>query len=262
MIIVAVLSIPFIVVLLRRPVLRRLALRNATRRPRETLLVVLGSLLGTAIMTGSFVVGDTFDASIRRSAYEQLGPVDEIVSANGLAAGAVVRDRIASFHDRDVDGVLPLTLTRVAIATTGRIGWPRRSRSCSRPTSPPPSRSAVTRKASGLSGATPAPGEAAIGADLASALKAKVGSTIDAFAYGASVRLRVAQILPKRGIAGFWRGQESQSNNAFVAPGTIEDLVARRQGEVAARHQSRSSSSRIVAASKAARASRARSTPR
>ena len=60
--------------------LRRLALRNVARRPRETMLVILGSLLGTAIMTGSFVVGDTFTSSIRRGAFEQLGPIDEVVS--------------------------------------------------------------------------------------------------------------------------------------------------------------------------------------
>ena len=39
MIVVAVLSLPFLFVLARKPVLRRLALRNATRRPREQLLV-------------------------------------------------------------------------------------------------------------------------------------------------------------------------------------------------------------------------------
>jgi len=75
MLIVALLSLPFLYIILRRPVLRRLALRNAARRPRETVLVILGSLLGTAIMTGSFVVGDTFTSSIRRGAYEQLGPI-------------------------------------------------------------------------------------------------------------------------------------------------------------------------------------------
>src|SRR5258708_29917746 len=106
MILVALLSLPFLFVLARKPVLRRLALRNATRRPRETALVILGSLLGTAIMTGSFVVGDTFNASIRRTAYEQLGPVDEIVSANGLEAAAILDAQVESLRDPNVDGTL------------------------------------------------------------------------------------------------------------------------------------------------------------
>ena len=73
---VLLLSAPFVYVLARRPVLRRLALRNALRRPREATLVVLGSMLGAAIITGSLVVGDTMGASVRQIAYTHLGPVD------------------------------------------------------------------------------------------------------------------------------------------------------------------------------------------
>ena len=118
MIIVAVISLPFLYVMFRRPVLRRLALRNIARRPRETVLIVLGSLLGTAIMTGSFVVGDTFTSSIRRGAYEQLGPIDEVVSVGSRADAAMLRSRLAGFTNPDVDGVLPLTFASAAIATT------------------------------------------------------------------------------------------------------------------------------------------------
>src|SRR6267378_4379093 len=118
MILVAVLSLPFLFVLARKPVLRRLALRNAVRRPRETALVILGSLLGTAIMTGSFVVGDTFNASIRRTAHTQLGPVDEIVSANGLASAPVLASLLGRLRDPNVDGTLALTSTTASAAST------------------------------------------------------------------------------------------------------------------------------------------------
>src|SRR6516225_913387 len=125
MIVVLVLSLPFLYVLLRKPVLRRLALRNASRRPRETMLVILGSLLGTAIMTGSFVVGDTFNSSIRHIAYEQLGPVDEVVSVSGLAAGGPLRAQMASLHNDNIDGVLPLTLTTAAVAAPNGLAAPK-----------------------------------------------------------------------------------------------------------------------------------------
>ena len=60
MLLIAVLvALPFLYILARRPILRRLAVRNTIRRPREATLVVLGSLLGAAIITGSAVVGDT-----------------------------------------------------------------------------------------------------------------------------------------------------------------------------------------------------------
>ncbi len=221
MIVVLVLSVPFLYVIARKPVLRRLALRNAVRRPRETALVVLGSLLGTAIMTGSFVVGDTFNASIRRAAHEQLGPIDEIVSTNGLAGAALLRDRFAGLHDANIDGTLAATRAPAATAT---VTQPRRA-------APKAQLLEIdftaARPFGGVRGATPAPGEAAIGTDLAHTLRVQVGDEVEVFAYGTSMRERVVRILPKTGVAGFWDGDETASNNVFVAPGTIASMTAR-----------------------------------
>src|SRR3974377_1931553 len=174
MIIVAALSLPFLFVLARKPVLRRLALRNAARRPRETVLVILGSLLGTAIMTGSFVVGDTFNASIKRVAYEQLGPVDEIVSASGLSGGTTLAARLGGFADPNVDGVLPVTRASASVASVGarRLAAPKAQ--LLQTDFAAARRFGGDPHATGMSGATPAPGEAAIGRDLARALHVRV----------------------------------------------------------------------------------------
>src|SRR5258706_6662898 len=72
--------------LYRRPTFRRLAFRNALRRPNEALLVVLGSLFGTAIVTSAFAVGDTLHASIRDEARTRPGPIDEIVLVHPSSA--------------------------------------------------------------------------------------------------------------------------------------------------------------------------------
>jgi putative ABC transport system permease protein len=238
MILVALLSLPFLFVLVRKPVLRRLALRNAVRRPRETALVILGSLLGTAIMTGSFVVGDTFNASIRRTAYTQLGPVDEIVSANGLAAAPVLASRLGSLRDPNVDGTLALVSTTASAAST------------TAPVRAAPKAQlletdfAAARQfgddahATGISGPTPGAGDAAVGSDLATALGVRSGDAIDAFAYGVEMRLRVQRVLPKLGVAGFWPGDETASDNIFVSPGTIAGMVARDSSRSAAPPQS------------------------
>ncbi len=74
------------------------------------------------------------------------------------------------------------------------------------------------------------PGDAVIGRDLARTLHIGTGATIEAFAYGTTVKLRVVRVLPKLGIAGFWRGDETRANNAFVAPGTIATMSAGRPG--------------------------------
>jgi putative ABC transport system permease protein len=80
-------------------------------------------------------------------------------------------------------------------------------------------------QASGLSGATPGPGETAITDDLAKRLEVTEGDEITAFLYGKELKLEVSSILPRRGLAGFWLGFETISSNAFVAPGAVEQLL-------------------------------------
>jgi len=112
-------SLPFFYILVRKPVLRRLAVRNASRRPRETALVLIGSLLGTAIITGSLIVGDTLNSSIGRSAFTQLGPTDEMVAATDSGAAAAAEKKITELRSPDIDGVLPITGTGASVATVG-----------------------------------------------------------------------------------------------------------------------------------------------
>ena len=57
------------------------------RRPTEGVLVILGSLLGTALIVASLVVGDSLNRSVRQSAYDVLGPIDEYVRSSSVAVG-------------------------------------------------------------------------------------------------------------------------------------------------------------------------------
>ncbi len=64
----------------RRPILFRMALRNAMRRPRQTATVVAGLMIGTAIMSSALVAGDSARGAIRGYVYQSLGDVDESVA--------------------------------------------------------------------------------------------------------------------------------------------------------------------------------------
>ncbi|MGH2757513.1 MAG: ABC transporter permease, partial [Actinomycetota bacterium] len=77
----------------------------------------------------------------------------------------------------------------------------------------------------GVSGKTPGPGQVVIGEDLAERLEVSSGDELTAHLYGKQLSLEVTDVLPQTGIAGFWIGFESSSPNAFVAPGTIADLL-------------------------------------
>ena len=229
MIFVALASLPFLFLAVRRPVLRRLALRNAARRPRETALVILGSLLGTAIITGSLVVGDTLDASLSQGATTRLGPIDELVTVpdaaerNELAAALQELDAGSDL----VDGVLALDVVTAAVSSGGARGTTARAE---------PSATVVEVDfaaalsfggdpvATGIEGETPPPGQAAVGEDLAEALALGHGDDITLYAYGEEVELRVDRILAQRGVAGFSQGFGSESPTLFVAPGTLATL--------------------------------------
>ena len=223
---VAVLLCIVVVRVVGSPVLRRLALRNASRRPREALLVVLGSLLGTAIITGSLVVGDTLKASIRRSAFTQLGPVDEVVRTSGPEVAATAEAAARALPGGDVDGVLRLVSLNTSVAAGGQqraephanvyevdFGAGRRF--------------GGDVDATGLEGETPLPGQAVVGEDLAEALNVRAGQRVVVHAYGTSVELEVRRQVPRLGIAGLSFGQASESPNLFVTPGTIARLQGR-----------------------------------
>lgn len=220
------LSIPFLYVLARKPVLRRLAIRNARRRPREAMLVIAGSLLGTAIMTGSFVIGDTFTSSIRVFAYDQLGPTDEVVAIAGLEGADTLAKHLGNFTNPEVDGMLPVTRIEAASATVGNDRRAAPTTQVLEVDFDAARKFGGDEKVTGMSGKTPDPGHAVVGEDLAHELRAKRGDTIEIFAYGASVKLTIDDVLPQRGVAGLWLSMESMSPNVFVAPGTIAGLLA------------------------------------
>ncbi len=229
---VIVLSIPFLVVAARKPVLRRLALRNASRRPRETALILLGALLGTAIITGSATVGDTLGSSIRQGAFSKLGPVDEVIGTSALGDRAAVVAAIEQAPGDDVDGVLAIASIAASIATSVE-GAERRAEpnatllevdfAAARAFGDDP-------EATGISGATPGPGTAVIGADLARTLEVEPGDAVEVFAYGGIRTFTIDRVVPRRGVAGFDLGFGSQSRNLFVTPGTITELAGADPG--------------------------------
>jgi len=227
MLAVLVLSFPFLYMLVRKPVLRRLAVRNASRRPRETMLVILGSLLGTAIITSSGLVGDTLATSVKQGAFTHLGPIDEIVQTSAPGAGASIQTAIEGLRSPDIDGVLPMTASQAAVVVgqgTSRkaephVGVFEVDFALARQFGNQPD-------AVGLNGATPTGQSVVINSDLANRLGVKAGANVTIAAYGASIPVKVARILPRKGIAGFGFGFSSASPNLFVPLGTFARVAA------------------------------------
>jgi putative ABC transport system permease protein len=201
---------------LREPFLRRLAARQVRRRPTEAVLVVLGAMLGTAIIVGSLVVGDTLNFSVRQSAYQTLGPIDERTVSVDPQQGAQVAARLANLvRDPDVDGVLSAQMDRAAAVANGpdRRAEPRVLVWEIDPV-------AGGRFDPALAGVHPGAGEVVLNSELARTLAVGTGQRITIYLYGRPTGLRVAGVVPTSGVAGTGFGATT-NRNAFVAPGTL-----------------------------------------
>jgi putative ABC transport system permease protein len=210
----------------RRPVQRRLAVRDAVRRPGETTLVVVGSLLGTALIAGSFIVGDTLDKSVKQSAYTQLGPIDEVITVPGARAAARIERRILAIEDARLEDVMSMLVAPASVTSKSsgdllaepgaqliELDFELAHDFGSDP------------EITGIDGPTPANGDVVLTDPVADKLKLSTGDSITAYLYGAQIELRVVRVVDQLGIAGFWTGFESRSPNAFVAAGTISRAV-------------------------------------
>lgn len=70
----------------RRPVFFKLGLRPIPRRRAQSILIVLGLMLATLIITAAFVTGDTLSGSIRTGAIKGMGEIDEVIQTSGGSA--------------------------------------------------------------------------------------------------------------------------------------------------------------------------------
>ena len=117
---------------LRNRILLKLALRNAGRRRSRTALIVVGLMLGTAIIAAALVTGDTMNNTIRATAVDALGQTDETVAPKGavddipgalgsatgtgwLPASTAGRVRSALAGSDLVDGVTGAIVDQVAV---------------------------------------------------------------------------------------------------------------------------------------------------
>jgi putative ABC transport system permease protein len=230
-VIAALLCAPALVDTLRQPSLRRLAWRNVNRRRSEAMTIIIGSLLGTAIITAAMVVDDTISSSIRDFGRTQLGPIDELATTDDLSQLDAIVAALTTPPLPATDGVVRAVGTGAALTSAGTATGEARS------VIPDGTLLEIDFdaarafggdvKATGLAGAGPTPssGEAVLNSRSARDLRVRAGDRIEVHAFGASTTLTVRQVVPELGVAGF--------RSALVAPGTIERLAASSAGTAA-----------------------------
>ena len=216
-ILAGVLAIPAAFNLIRRPDVRRIGLRNIVRRPVESILIIVGSALGTAIIVAALMVGDTFDNSIRDIARTDLGEIDTTISfetADDLAAGFAI---LQAADIPQLDGSLAVREFSVAAAGSGTGD--------DRAVEPNILVSALDFEAAksfgsfnadyGFRGldATPGPTDIVVNDKLADDLQVDVGDSVSLFAAGSELAFKVVGVVDEIGLGGY--------SSAFIGTETL-----------------------------------------
>jgi putative ABC transport system permease protein len=117
----------------RRPVIFKLGVRNIPRRKAQTILIVVGLMLSTLIISAALGTGDTLHYSTTNEAYRVLQGVDEVVvyspqgqgdvdvnasMSNDIPASALGTVETALAGNDKVDGIAPMLWKSVPALNT------------------------------------------------------------------------------------------------------------------------------------------------
>lgn len=116
-----------IISMLRNKIAFKIGFRNIFRRKADTFLVVAGSLIGTALIVGSFAMNDSFQKFIFSQIEKRFGEVDVVVTATTKETNNpyIKHETIASLAQRLreselVDGVVPIVAKEVIVGIPGK----------------------------------------------------------------------------------------------------------------------------------------------
>jgi putative ABC transport system permease protein len=212
-ILVAVALCALALLALRNRILLKLALRNASRRRARTVLIVVGLMLGTAIISSALSTGDTMSHTVRSSVETSLGKTDELVSVrsaeNEPINGVEYLTRVNYFDQRlvgpvgdalrrtgMVDGVAPAFSEPISVQdVTSRQNEPRVTLFARSPKGMQPFGEIERMGGGEVSLAGLSPGEVYLNGDAADELSAGEGDLVRLLVGERLVPLHVAAIV-------------------------------------------------------------------
>ncbi|MEX2159145.1 MAG: FtsX-like permease family protein [Dehalococcoidia bacterium] len=221
-----------------------MGLRNMPRRMAQTVLIIIGLMLSTLIISAAFSTGDTVDHSLTSQAYTLLGHTDEWVER--LGEGQDAPGQIESTIDRDtvdrlrqaidengveIDGFLPMLLEQVpAVNPRTRQSEPAINivgvDSASLEGFPDV---VSTKTGDALDVASLNADELYMNRSAADALDARAGDTVQLFVSGQPHEMRVVDIVKNSLMTGV--GDFDAKEGMVTRLDTLQELVD-RPGEV------------------------------
>ncbi len=192
----------------------KIGMRNIPRRPGQTALIVIGLMLSTLIISSALGTGDTISFSIKNEIYEELGEIDEVLTASRGFLGNAGSDayfpmaqydelRAALSGYQEIDGMAPVISERAAVINpeTRQTAGIANVAALDLASAPVFGRLEDTSGAAvsleGLSG-----NDVFLNVAAAKELGATAGHELRMFLMSGPVSLRVEAVLPNGGIAG------------------------------------------------------------
>jgi putative ABC transport system permease protein len=194
-------------IMLRARLMFRMGVRNIPRRRAQSILIVLGLMLSTLIVSAAFTTGDTLNYSVTRTAYDVLGPLDLTLNLRGVGRQTltapftdqtfvpVLADRLRA--DPDVVAVLPAARFQVPVINQrSRLGAPNAFMMGEDPAPTDAVHALQTPGGSTVSLSALAPGEVLINDTLRDKIDAQPGDVLAVyFDPNTPVQLRVANVV-------------------------------------------------------------------
>jgi putative ABC transport system permease protein len=241
----------------RNRVMFLIGVRNIPRRVAQTVLIIIGLMLSTTIISAAFTVGDTVDHSITKMVYDTFGHVDETVQVGdtllgeGEDANAVVRlqavpESLAADleqrlqGDSEISGFLPVIFEPVAVsnpetrqsAPLGMLSGVDASRLSAFP-------DIIDKKGAPVDVAALADDEILVNESMADEIDAKPGDSVDVYYQNQRYPFRVADIVKDRlltGSSGFPKlGMATRLDTLqklFNRPGEVDFIAVANHGGV------------------------------
>ena len=228
LLILIVIALVTAVLALRHRLAFRIAMRNVRRGKGRTALLIAGLLVGTTIISGSLVVGDTVSQLVVHYSYLGAGYVDESITGTSLSGGPLnypysvyteVQGRVAGHSS--IVGVTPEIIDGLAVYDRS-TGIPETALNLIGVNGNQSSALGTFVARNGTSLAGPSTGSALIDEQTASALNATVGDTL--LVYGQrAVTLRLEAVVQPNVRGAFITGGLSPGN-VFVTLATAQTI--------------------------------------
>ena len=229
-------------IFLRNRVMFLIGLRNIPRRMAQTILIVVGLMLSTLIISAALTTGDTVQNSINGQILTTMGHVDEIVVPRSQSEGGGAANGNGSFpetlaeefeaalvDDPDIDGILPI-LFEVVPVMNPRTGLSSPEANI---VGVDPSKLAAFPDFVSTNGATVrvaslAEDEVYVNESLADEAGIQPGDVIRVFVQSQALELTVADVVEDRVTTGVF---DFETEGLVASLETVQEILG-REGEV------------------------------